>query len=729
MIKKFFRLPVLKVLAFAVIFFCVFAGVYETSDRAYQYCEENAENGFIYCMEGRFEDSQFLRNQINSALSSVDSSLYYDSEWLLGPDGKVDEKRIHEAIGSGFIGSVSFRHNDIIYDGGASKGNDNYYMEVTPDTWETNGIAFWGSSYMLESIDESEDEMETDWDYGDASGEAYSSGGTKPREKYSDSDYILVSVSKEQAAPYRAQWGQGYRMMVELLTRLLVYVLIALAVLIYLLCVAGKKTVDDEIHMLLIDRMPVEINLMLIAAAVAGVGVMIYVSFEIAAEQLMRAVILPLSVGCGLCALLVTVLLMSLVRNAANHTFVSRSLILRACRWCWRNTKKFFSGKWLGGLRECLRKMCAVLGKWCKGFGGWVKRSWNGAGEARKTVVNSVLKNYKTRNVVLIFFGYTLVLAFFAAWFGVESNYGDNAVPLILGVVWFGMSSSFILKRVNGFDKIVEGIKRLRAGELEYKLSGLPEGVFSGMAADINSLGDGMQSAIKNEVRAERMKSELITNVSHDLKTPLTSILNYAELLCQEQLTPEEANDYAKIIYQKSIKLKNLTSDLFDISKVQSGAEQMECEKLDACTLVRQALAEQEGAIRESGLVIKASIPDTEVPIWADGKKMSRVMENLLGNCVKYALTGTRVYITVAVQEDVTALIELKNIANYEMDFDTEEIMERFVRGDESRSTDGSGLGLAIAKSYVMACGGSMEIGKDGDLFKVRITFPLFSAR
>ncbi len=724
MIKKFFRLPVLKVLAFAVIFACVFAGVYETSDRAYQYCEENNGNGFIYNMEGSFEDSQFLKNQINSALSSVDSSLYYDSEWLLGPDGKVDKKRIHEAIGNGFIGNVSFRHNDIIYDGGASKGNDNYYMEVTPGTWESNGIAFWGSSYMRESIYESEDEMETDLDYGDSSSDAYSSGVTKPGEKYSDSDYILVSVSKEQAAPYRDQWGQGYRMMVELLTRLLAYMLAALAVLIYLLCVAGKKPADDEIHMLLIDRMPVEINLMLIAAAITGAGVMVFISIEVAAEQLMRAAILPLSVGCGLCALLVTALIMSLVRNAANHTFVSRSLILRACRWCWRSTKKFFNGKWLGGLRECLRKLCAVLGKWCKGFGGWAKRGWNNAGETRKTVVNSVLKNYKARNVVLIFFGYTLVLAFFAAWFGLDF---DNGVPFILGVVWFGVSCSFILKRINGFDKIAEGIKRLRAGELEYKLSGLPEGVFSGMAEDINSLGDGMRSAIKNEVRAERMKSELITNVSHDLKTPLTSILNYAELLCQEQLTPEEANDYAKIIYQKSIRLKNLTSDLFDISKVQSGAEQMECEKLDACTLVRQALAEQEGAIRESGLVIKASIPDTEVPIWADGKKMSRVMENLLGNCVKYALTGTRVYLTVVVQGEATALIELKNIANYEMDFDTEEIMERFVRGDESRSTDGSGLGLAIAKSYVTACGGSMEIGKDGDLFKVRITFPLFS--
>src|SRR5699024_10469301 len=149
----------------------------------------------------------------------------------------------------------------------------------------------------------------------------------------------------------------------------------------------------------------------------------------------------------------------------------------------------------------------------------------------------------------------------------------------------------------------------------------------------------------QSEVRAERMKSELITNVSHDLKTPLTSILSYSDLLCQEHLTPEEANDYAKIIHQKSLRLKNLTSDLFDISKVQSGAEQMQCERIDACTLVRQALGEQDNAIAESRLTLKVNIPEHEVPIWADGKKMSRVMENLIGNCIKYAMPGTRVFV------------------------------------------------------------------------------------
>ena len=312
--------------------------------------------------------------------------------------------------------------------------------------------------------------------------------------------------------------------------------------------------------------------------------------------------------------------------------------------------------------------------------------------------------------------------------FGAMIDYGEGFFAFLLGIGWFVIACIFLVNRIGGFDRIVEALKRLRAGELTYKLGDMPAGVLSAMAEDINSLGDGMQAALQNEIRAERMKSELITNVSHDLKTPLTSILSYSDLLCQEHLTPEEANDYAKIIHQKSLRLKNLTSDLFDISKVQSGAEQMQCERIDACTLVRQALGEQDKAIAESRLTLKVNIPEREVPIWADGKKMSRVMENLIGNCVKYALSGTRVFVTVSEQAQ-QAVIEVKNIANYAMDFDASEITERFVRGDAARSTEGSGLGLAIAKSYVEACGGTLTVEVDGDLFKVRICFPVYGVQ
>ena len=169
--------------------------------------------------------------------------------------------------------------------------------------------------------------------------------------------------------------------------------------------------------------------------------------------------------------------------------------------------------------------------------------------------------------------------------------------------------------------------------------------------------------------------------------------------------------------------LSRITSDLFDISKVQSGAEQIISERLDACTLARQALAEQEA--QNSGLVLKVTLPERELPIWADGRKMSRVLENLIGNCVKYAMKGTRVFVSLD-ERDGKAVFEVKNTANYEMDFAADEITERFVRGDAARSTEGSGLGLAIAKSYTEACGGMFEVEVDGDQFKVRISFPVY---
>ena len=324
-------------------------------------------------------------------------------------------------------------------------------------------------------------------------------------------------------------------------------------------------------------------------------------------------------------------------------------------------------------------------------------------------------------NVLLLFFGYTVVLALLATVFGAE---GGSFLAFVLGIAWFLAAGYFLARRIHGFERIVEALHRMRGGDMESRLTDMPEGVFAAMAEDINSLGDGMQAAVQNEIRAERMKTELITNVSHDLKTPLTSILSYSDLLCQMELTPEEANDYAKIIHQKGLRLKNLTSDLFDISKVRSGVEQMNCERLDAATLVRQALAEQEKAIQTSGLALKVTLPEKELPIRADGRKMSRVLENLIGNCVKYSLHGTRVFISLA-ERDGQAVLEVKNTANYEMDFAPDEITERFVRGDAARSTEGSGLGLAIAKSYTEACGGAFEVTVDGDLFKVRIVFPV----
>lgn len=735
MIKKIMRSPVLKVFAFAVGVACVFLGVYHTTYRLYWYCAENDETGFIYDFERSFENSRFLRDQLNTTASNVDWAIYYEFDSLLQADGKtINPTRLNELTSSEwFIGNISFKHNGIEYNGGASR-SDPYYIEITPGNLYADGIYADIHTFMYDSWIPITDESDTDY-YEDDDGSYYEDevpdeAPEEPQESYSSTDYILVSVSEEQAEQYESRWHDERRNIVKAIRQLIYYAIIGIMALIYLLCVAGRSTVDDEMHMMLIDNMPVEANLIMFSLLCAGAGVAAFLSIEIALEQeLTEGLMEPLAAGTALCVGLAVALLMSLMRNIKNHTLLSHSLCWRAVRWCWNTIKKVckrVAGICKGIAGKRTERTEKNVNKSSDGVKRWFKRSAEKLKNMRKNAVDTFVKNFKTRNVALIFLGYTALLGFFAAWFGLTMAFSEDGVPLILGIVWFCVACSFVLKRVKGFDIIVDGIKRLRAGELEYKLTGLPEGIFSSMAEDINSLGEGMRAAIKTEVRAERMKSELITNVSHDLKTPLTSIINYSELLCQEHLTPEEANDYAKIIYQKSLRLKNLTSDLFDISKVQSGVENMDCERLDVCTLVRQALAEQEKSIQASGLTVRTSIPDHEVPIWADGKKMSRVMENLLGNCVKYAMRGTRVYLTVAENEGAEALIELKNIANYEMNFDADEITERFVRGDESRSTEGSGLGLAIAKSYVNACGGMLKAEADGDLFKVRIIFPLF---
>ena len=241
------------------------------------------------------------------------------------------------------------------------------------------------------------------------------------------------------------------------------------------------------------------------------------------------------------------------------------------------------------------------------------------------------------------------------------------------------------------------------------------------LANNINDIAKGLDESVSAKVKAERLKTELITNVSHDLKTPITSIINYVELLSKIDGLPEEAKDYISVVAKKSERLKNLTQDLFDISKVQSGNEAVVLEKIDVSLLINQSLGENDNEIQKSGLsfCVNAS---KELYISADGRKMSRVISNLISNILKYTMKNTRVFIT-ACERDSEVIIEFKNIASYPMNFDADEIVGRFVRGDESRTADGNGLGLAIAKSYTEICNGNFEVVIDGDMFKAILKF------
>lgn len=683
-VKKVFRSTAVKLIAFLMVTGCVTGAITQAEYGMMNMLRWSNDSELVYRLEDRFEDSQLMNGMVDSMVADLDYALH---------EGLSQDSFNRQFNGANFIGDYYGRMSDRVL-----KNSDITEEDAASSVFFTvalaNGTLYYsGTSSFIPFT----------YSYVDPSTGIYS-------EEYApENSAIYVRITEDQAAGYAAQWSEQRGELMGLLRNLVVLCLLAVVAYIYLLFATGRTGEDDNIHLITIDRLYVECNLLLLFGLPIAAGAFnIYVVFEGMQQRDMGGIwwfLAPsIILFAGAFALAVE-LSLSLVRNLKNHTFVQRSFILRAVRWCWRTAGRIV--RWALGL--------------CKNAGRFID-------QRRESVFQRLLKDYKTRNVLLILLAYSAVLAVLGMMFGVMIDYGTAVFVFLLGVLWFLLAVVFLVKRLDGFERIVGALRHLRTGELTDKLTDMPTGVLSTMAEDINSLGDGMQSALQNAIRAERMKSELITNVSHDLKTPLTSILNYSDLLCQEHLTPEEANDYAKIIHQKSLRLKNLTSDLFDISKVQSGAEQMQCERIDTCTLVRQALGEQDKAIAESRLTLKVNIPDHEVPIWADGKKMSRVMENLLGNCIKYAMTGTRVFVTVSEQEG-EAVIELKNIANYEMDFDAAEITERFVRGDAARTTEGSGLGLAIAKSYVMACGGTLAVDVDGDLFKVRITFPVYGAQ
>lgn len=245
------------------------------------------------------------------------------------------------------------------------------------------------------------------------------------------------------------------------------------------------------------------------------------------------------------------------------------------------------------------------------------------------------------------------------------------------------------------------------------------------LANDMNCIAEGLDKAVKNEVKSQRMKSELISNVSHDIKTPLTSIINYVDLLKKEGINSENASKYLDILEQKSQRLKILTEDLFEAAKASSGDMPIELQKLDIFYLIQQGLAELDDRIEKSELNFKVNIPEEKIYVLADGRLLWRVIENLLSNVFKYALKGSRVYINVINNEnsDKISLI-IKNISSYELNVEVDELMERFKRADESRSSEGSGLGLAIAKDLMEMQKGSLNLEIDGDLFKAIVNIP-----
>lgn len=296
----------------------------------------------------------------------------------------------------------------------------------------------------------------------------------------------------------------------------------------------------------------------------------------------------------------------------------------------------------------------------------------------------------------------------------------------ILIIILLFLATIYIIKKTLDVIMVNDALKKVNEGnwEEDIKLEGSP--AIEELAHNINLIKKIYDDILYEGVKNEKLKTELISNVSHDLKTPLTSIINYVNILKNPDITEEERTEYLLILEKKSLKLKSLIEDLFEMSKINSGKIKLNKELIDLLSLIHQEVGEYSTLYEEKNISFKVTSEEESIYMELDGKLMSRALENVIVNALKYSMDNTRIYIK-AEKEENNVKISIKNIANYEMDFNESEIFERFARGDKSRNSkvEGSGLGLAITKSIIELHGGEVNIKREGDMFKLYISLPI----
>ena len=316
-------------------------------------------------------------------------------------------------------------------------------------------------------------------------------------------------------------------------------------------------------------------------------------------------------------------------------------------------------------------------------------------------------------------------VALYAIVCGVEMFFLAGGYGIFIGfwILEKGALGLIFLALLLNLRKLLVAGRRLVAGDTDYKIdTSLMFWEFKEHAHNLNGIASGLQNAVDKSIKSERMKAELITNVSHDIKTPLTSIINYVDLLKREGLDSEHAKEYLEVLDRQSARLKKLTEDLIEASKASTGNIKVNAELLDANILLSQAIGEYEGKFNDKNLSMVTDMAEGELFVLADGRLLWRVFDNMLNNIVKYAKQDTRVYVSTSrVGNEIN--IVFKNISDAPLNISSDELMERFVRGDSSRNTEGSGLGLSIARSLIELMGGRFDITIDGDLFKCSIRF------
>ena len=490
---------------------------------------------------------------------------------------------------------------------------------------------------------------------------------------------------------------------------------------VYLCCAAGRKPRTDQVQASGLNRLPLDLYAGAIGLGVAGLAV---AAVE-GGEYLLRQ---NVDVGCAFiagCAFLGCLLIVGFCfalvaqiktpggfwwRNSLCGLCVRLSLWL--CRWAWRVCVRLCKWSVNKGWPMLVRLVKGVLhlirALWLW-FWGCVKRLYKWLYKGLSRIYDLLPITWQwllTGGVIFLFLLITLA--------------GRFELGILLAVVF---AFVMILYGAHCFGTLMEATRKMNRGDLRSKADDkMMIGAFKDFAHDLNDLADVAVVAAQKQLKSERMKTELITNVSHDIKTPLTSIINYVDLL-RKPHSAEEEEQYLEVLDRQSQRLKKLIDDLMDMSKASTGNMAVDITLVDAVESVNQALGEFSDKLERAQLVPVFRHTEPSVAMMADGRLVWRVLSNLLGNAVKYAMPGTRLYIDL-MQLEGKVVISLKNISRDELNVDAEELMERFVRGDGSRNTEGSGLGLNIAKSLMELQKGQLQLLVDGDLFKVTLIFP-----
>ena len=337
---------------------------------------------------------------------------------------------------------------------------------------------------------------------------------------------------------------------------------------------------------------------------------------------------------------------------------------------------------------------------------------------------------YRLTMSYVLYLSYNVFIITIGAFYVV--NRGDGAfrsIPFICGMVVWVVGNLvvfyYLYRNAAQTDKLHQAIEKISSGETSYKVDVTEfSSLEASLAEGLNRISDGLETALAEQVKSERLKADLITNVSHDIKTPLTSIINYVDLIKREKIDNPNIQRYLDILDQKSHRLKTLTEDLVEASKASSGNIKLEINDIDIVELVQQTNGEFEDKYEMSRLKLVSTLPNEVILIEADGRRLWRVLENLYNNACKYALENTRVYVGVE-DHGSDVVFSIKNVSAAPLNFSPDELTERFVRGDVSRTTEGSGLGLSIAKSLTELQGGKFKLTIDGDLFKAEVSFPI----